>query len=285
MAYRESVFEALSKNLAPVFHKLTDVSIKLMGIPVQLLRISATPDDVNSDGWDDLLGDETYSYQSQIVNNVYVNFPFNEVDTLVNKDSVTVDSSAFYMEDLLPIEVRIPFEGDKNVESVHLDTNDLLVIVMFDSYDNKLPIILQAPRLVTSYFGRYEVGRKYEVTLFRGTLEPEIQGHIDDYIESLGIPTISSVYPASGDLSVSVDTDIVINFGSSMYEDSVEDNFSLFPEVVFESYEWNSSGTLVTISPSGNLTSGTTYIATLTSDTESAGRINLEEDYIWNFTT
>ena len=57
MAYEPSVFDSLAESLSPVIRKLSDISTKLLGQKVMMMRLYTVADDVNSDGFDDLLGD------------------------------------------------------------------------------------------------------------------------------------------------------------------------------------------------------------------------------------
>lgn len=284
MAYEPTVFENLSAALSPVIRKLSDVATNLLGQRVQLIRIYTIADDINDDGFDDLLGDSRNIYQSQIVNNVRIQLPASEIEIFPTTDSTNQSAESISIMDLLPIVIDLPFEGARDEDIIELDTNDILVAVMQDYKGNKISLVLQSPKQVSGFFGKYEIARKYECTLYRGTLEPEIQVHVDNYITSLGTPEVESTTPADGATGFSVSGDIVVQFNTSMDESTTIPAVDISPAVTTTN-EWDLYSGQLTMSPTTDLTSGTTYTITIDEAASSMGGITLEEDYTFDFTT
>lgn len=109
------------------------------------------------------------------------------------------------------------------------------------------------------------------------------------YIFSSGIaspntPTISSTIPEDEEEDVNVNTDIIINFSSPMNEDSVEDNFSIYPYINAD-FSWNSASTQLVIDILTPLVSGTNYEASITDSAKDIYDIPIESDYDFEFTT
>lgn len=285
MAYKESVWESISKNIAPVIRKLTDISIKLVGLPTSVIRIVEIIDDVNDDGFGDMIGDTTYHYEASIIENVILQLPFNEVESFPSKDTTDQSTEALTIEGFLPIIMSIPFEGNRNSVPIELDENDLIIFMMYDSKGNKIPMIFQSPKITSGFFGRYEVVRKYELTLFRGVLEDGIQEIVDDYNTYLGVPEILSTSPLNNAVNIPVDADIVIDFNITMDTDSTESAITIIPNpLVAYVNDWDiTSGELSLVS--GSLASGTLYNIAISTDAKGEGLLPLVSDYNFGFTT
>lgn len=284
MAYEKSVFENLSEKLSPVIRKLSDVALNLLGQQVKMIRISEIDDDINNDGYSDLLGDTTNSYQSQIVNNALIRLPASEIEIFPSKDNSNQSAESISITDFLPIIVSIPFEGNRDDTLVDMDSNDILVAIMEDHKGNKIPLVLQSPKQVSGFFGKYEVNRKYECTLHRGILEDEIQEHINNYIESLGTPAVLSTVPVDDAIGVSISGSLVIDFNTSMDSTTTLSAISINPSISTTS-SWDTYSGQLTLTPDTNLASGTLYTVSINTTAESLGGIPFEENYSFNFTT
>lgn len=102
--------------------------------------------------------------------------------------------------------------------------------------------------------------------------------------ESPETPDIYSLSPLSGTVGMPVDQSPLITFNTPMYESSVEDSFSIFPNIPVN-FVWNQSGTAVYIDPIENLQNGTTYTLSLTNNCKSSRGVTMIKDFEFELTT
>jgi hypothetical protein len=97
-------------------------------------------------------------------------------------------------------------------------------------------------------------------------------------------PTVWSTIPEEGGIEVDRDNSILINFSQPMDEESVEGYLSSDPFISAD-FSWNSSGTVLMITPTTSLESGTLYSILLAQEAESVYGSVFEEDFELTFTT
>ena len=263
MTFKKSLFDKINNAISPAIRKLQDLHIDLLGTKTTLLRISSS--------YNNLMEDESYTLQQQVIANAIIEYPFQDIEIFAQKDqasSLEVDS--FSILDILPIRVIVPIESSNNsgITTVNFDENDLIVDVFYDHDDNKIPVILQSPVLKGTFKGKHIIQKTYEANLYRGILEDDIQTIVDDYISNLGVPVISSSSPSNGDSGVVVTTDISIVFNVSMSQNSVEDNITVSPDFDYTT-SWDDDSTTITINPSADLSSGIAHTIQIAIGTES----------------
>lgn len=183
MGYKKSVLDDISDALAPQVRKLKDISQELVGTKTKIIRIKQTEMS--------MMGDITYEYQSAVVNNVIIRYPFSSIELYASKDEGELNNTALDLFDLLPISMTIPFDAYLEIEAVlsgqtsspvELDENDIIVDVLYDNNDNPIPIKMKVSRIYGGFFGRNQTNRKYDLNLVRGDMEDDIQNIIDVYI-------------------------------------------------------------------------------------------------------
>jgi hypothetical protein len=183
MAYRKSILDILSDKISPKLRKWKDIGTRLHGTKTDVLRIKK--DSVDS------LGEETFSYQSQVISNVILRYPFSNVEMFASKDSTTARTNFNVVElyDLLPVNMYIPFEMETSgtinpeaTEPIEIDENDLIIDVVYDYHRNSIPLVMQVGRVYGALFGKNQINRRYEMNLMRGDMEPAIQTIIDTYV-------------------------------------------------------------------------------------------------------
>jgi hypothetical protein len=176
VAFKNSLVDKLSNALAPKMRALKDINVKLLGTKTKVMRIKQ--EEMN------LLGDITYSYQSDVIDNVIIQYPFNQVEIFGNADSTenTVNSIDFY--DLLPVNLFTYFDKPYVSGASQIDRNDIIVDVLWDEHGTGIPIVFKVSRQFSSFFQKVLISKKYEMTLQRGNIEPEIQNIIDLYIQN-----------------------------------------------------------------------------------------------------
>lgn len=176
----QSIADQLSDVLSPLSRKLTDENVKHLGTGVQCLRITLSEKDV--------MGDQDQTIESSIIENVIIKHPFaSRVRLFGNYDdqSNTFNSTAMDLMEFLPIEIKIPFNGDSEEIPVSLKKGDLLVECLRDEHGNKIPFIMEVSRLFGSFSMKNIIGKTYESTIFRGSLDSSIKQIITDYINSI----------------------------------------------------------------------------------------------------
>jgi hypothetical protein len=286
MGFKPSAYDQIGSALASVLRKVGDVKFNLIGTKTNVIRITQTSDDVNSDGQGDLIGDKTNSYSSSLVSNVHIMYPFNEVELFQTMDSSSGQESvgAISLTELMPIKMYVPFTGDTVDSSRDFDQNDIIVDILFDHNGRKIPLIMTSPKLIGSLWDKYIVRKIYLLTFFRGSLEDNIQTHVDKYTETLGIPIVTSTYPLQSSINFPVSGSLSAMFNFTMYKSSVEENIRLVPSTPLTFY-WDSDEDTVTINPTGNLLSGTTYVCIIEKDSLSSDRCPMSGDFRWSFKT
>ncbi len=273
--FNNSIFDDVTKSIVNTLREVQDIrTSNIEGSVTNVIRISETEDN--------MYGDVTYTYQSQIVENVKIEYPYKDVEMFITVDSETSpDVEAISIYDILPITMTVPFNNKEDI--IDFDNNDILVDVLIGHRGNKIPVIFQSPSLVGSFYGKYVVTKKYELTLYRGTLESPIQERIDEYVNNLGQPTLVSSYPENNDTSIPLDASFSFEFNMRMNEASVENYFSITPEVAVN-YQWE-SGIIFNIIPVENLQPSTEYELTIDENATSEAHIKLQGDITIKFIT
>ena len=168
MPYTKSFQDQLSDSLSPIKRKLSNIRTHFLGTKAEILRITQTSK--NS------FGDKTFSYKTDIIDNVIINYPFSSVEMFSN---ATESSTAIDLLQYLPITMQIPFaDGNTDLNpisgaTVSVAENDIIVQVLYDHNKNKIPIVMRVSRGYFGTSGRNVVKRKYELNLMRGNEERE----------------------------------------------------------------------------------------------------------------
>ena len=173
----KTVADKISRVQASVYRKLRDLNVRTLGTKCEALRISQTvPDD-----W----GQTVEDLKDFIMSSVFIKRPFSgKVQLFGQSNDITGEdtTSAIDLMEFLPVEIFCPFVGDKDEEPVNLLKGDLVVQVLRDQFDTKIPIIYQ----ITRAYGQITVftlcGKQYDAALYRGTLAPNIANAIQLYV-------------------------------------------------------------------------------------------------------
>ena len=100
--------------------------------------------------------------------------------------------------------------------------------------------------------------------------------------EDVTPPTVINSTPKDGAVDVAIDEDITIEFSESMDEASVEDNFTIDPHVN-GSFSWSVDELTYTLD--GEFEHYTEYEVTIPSDATDENGVQMEDDYVFLFTT
>jgi hypothetical protein len=133
------------------------------------------------------MGDKDEVLETSIITNAIIRHPFaNNVQLFQTVSQSTGESvsNAVDLWEILPIEVRILFQGDYDTEVISLKDGDILVEILRDEFNNKLPLIMQVTRGFGAFKVKELVGKHYEATLYRGTIPSAMKQKIDEYINS-----------------------------------------------------------------------------------------------------
>lgn len=181
MTNTTSIAEKLSSALAPTLRKLRDININATGMSTSVLRINPGI----LDKWGQSTTDELDKY---VIANVVIKHPFSNKAQLfsqINNTEQQQDTTAIDLMEFLPIEVYFKFQGDYDEEAIELKRGDLLVYMLRDEHNVKIPVILQITRIFGAFSTRYIVSKNAECTLWRGTLQDDARAMIELYINSL----------------------------------------------------------------------------------------------------
>ena len=182
----ESTYSKIANKVSPLIRRFLDLAIRKMGSFVEVLRITST-------GKKDAYGKETgVSVSANIVTNVVIDYPLNEVELFDNVKDTSLNATSINLMDILPINMWTSFEStpleDEELSSgelVDLERGDYIIHVLKDHKGNKLPIKLQVEKLIGSFYDRNLVTNQYEVSLVRGRLTTDMEALITNYVNGL----------------------------------------------------------------------------------------------------
>lgn len=176
----KTVADKISRVQAKVLRKLEDIHVTNLGTKCQILRITQSlPDD-----W----GQTVEDLKDMIIDSVFITRPWSSsVELFQQLDQATqeADSSALNMWEFLPTKVKIPFSGDRDDVPRDLIKGDIIVEVLRDQYDTKIPIIYQVTRIYGAISVFTVCSKTYECALYRGTLSPNIQTAVNLYVDGI----------------------------------------------------------------------------------------------------
>lgn len=190
MAYKKSTLDQISDKVAPSIRRLKDIHVRLVGTKTNVIRVTQTAVD--------LMGDKTFLYSGQVINNVIIRYPFSNIEMFASKDTGQLDSTAIDLFELLPINMVVPFEayisgavlasGQATVP-IEVDENDIIVDTLYNSNNNSIPLVMRVSRMYAGFFGRNQTNRRYELTMLRGEEAAGIESVIDFYISGQATKT------------------------------------------------------------------------------------------------
>ena len=131
-------------------------------------------------------------------------------------------------------------------------------------------------------------GETTGITVFAGETtqaETVTMNYIGD---DMTAPTVDSTNPTNGATDVSIYTAITATFSETMVSASVNTStvtLKTGTTTVSGFVTYNSSTRTATFSPYSKLSSSTTYTATITTEVQDRTGNQMEQDYIWSFTT
>jgi hypothetical protein len=188
MSYQQSLMDKVSRALAPVIRRISDISVILTGTRVNLLRISKGIDPFTNKRRD-VLGDRApVTWTATVLSNVIIKYPFSKVEIFAERkgNDMKFHINGYDMMEFLPVELSLQFTGS-NAESDPIDIvkGDYIVDVLYDEHNNPIPFVMEVTKTYGSFFVKDIVSKTAEMTLVRGTLDAQIQNEIDKYIENI----------------------------------------------------------------------------------------------------
>lgn len=177
MAFSRSTYDSISKDLSGALRKITDINMQILGTEIQVLRVTRT--------MTDSLGNTTQTMETHLIDNAILSHPLGgNIKFYATADGnydINVDGIDIW--DLLPFILRVPFENEtEDDKSTGLKKGDLIVYILLDHNQTKIPIIFEVTRLVGGFMQKNMTKRAYELALYRETLETDIQTQVDAYI-------------------------------------------------------------------------------------------------------
>lgn len=97
-------------------------------------------------------------------------------------------------------------------------------------------------------------------------------------------PLVTTTAPTEGETDFDVDSPIIINFNTSMNEDSVLNSLDVVPWFDYR-LAWDVDSKQLVIDPTSSLANNTEYEITINNNAKSYVDQNLEEDFVLTFTT
>ena len=173
-----SIVDSLSEKLAPVYRKLQDLKVGiLLGTAIEVLRITQTTPDV--------MGETEETVSATVIDNVIIQHPYaSKVQIFETYSQLTqqINTGSIDIWDVLPIQMQVLFSGTFASEAIEIKRGDLIIEILKDDKGNKLPLIMSVEKVFGAFFVKYQVGRNYELTLYRGILSSTIQTALDEFI-------------------------------------------------------------------------------------------------------
>jgi hypothetical protein len=171
--------DILSSKLSDLYRKLSDLNIKILGTETSVLRITKSTPDV--------LGDFTETVSSQIINNVIIKYPTADIKLVNSTNSTTgAKTDAMDLWELLPIKLILPYytNFEYTTNPIALMEDDIIVHVLIDENNNKIPITMYVTLPKGVLFNRHLVKKVYDLTLYRGDTTSAMQTIITTYVNS-----------------------------------------------------------------------------------------------------
>ncbi|MEX0660620.1 MAG: Ig-like domain-containing protein [Balneolaceae bacterium] len=133
----------------------------------------------------------------------------------------------------------------------------------------------------------------YTATITTGAEDENGTALENDYVWSFTtgdalIPTVDSTDPEDQEQDVELNKIVTAIFSQSMDALTIDETtFTLFDDVtqIDGTVSYNTNDITASFEPDVDLSSGTTYTATITTGAEDENGIALENDYVWSFTT
>jgi hypothetical protein len=187
MTYSKSMADLLAEKLAPVVRKLADNTARLVGTQVSMLRISQDIDPFTRKKRD-VLGDlAPRTWGSTVLANIMVKYPFQKLDIFPER----IDgqkrwvAGGYDLAEILPIELELPFEGIPEEDAVDIADGDYLVDVLIDADGDFIPLIMKLGQVSAGFMVKHMVRKTSNMTLVRGTIEPQVRVQIDKYLADI----------------------------------------------------------------------------------------------------
>lgn len=188
--FRPSVLDKFSRFHAKTFRKVTDRNLIYFATQAQILRITPKVRTRKTTSLLEVsvLGDFSETLAGYVVHSLAINYPFNAVEVFQDKDfnqeQAQTSIAAIDIETLLPITVTMKFDGKyEEDDPIEFFKNDLIVDTFFDHHGNLIPVILQFQRFRGSFFGKDQISKTAEVSLYRKQLEQDAQTAVDLYLD------------------------------------------------------------------------------------------------------
>ena len=176
----KTVADKISRVQASVYRKLEDLHVRSLGTKCQVLRITK--------GLGDDWGQTEDDLKDMIIDSVYIKRPWSskvQMFSQLNAATQESESSAIDIWEFLPTEIKIPFSGDKDAEPVELMKGDMIIEVLRDDHDTKIPIIYEITRCYGAITVFTVCAKTYECALYRGTPATNIANAIKLYTDMI----------------------------------------------------------------------------------------------------
>lgn len=176
----DSVLDKLTPVITEISRKMNDVNLNILGTKAKVLRIVY--------GEKDVFGESTENLEPacDIIANVIIKHPLgSQVQLFESLSDQTLETDSLDLWEILPFEMRILSEGTYGTEPVAIKKGDLIIEVLEDFRSNKVPLILKVTKVFGGFFGKNMNSRKFELTLYRGTLPSFILKAIENYVNNL----------------------------------------------------------------------------------------------------
>lgn len=172
-----SITDKLSNSLSPIYRILQDLKVSLLGTAIKVLRITKTTPDV--------MGETQEILTASVLDNVIIQHPYaSKVQLFESYSQITqqISTGSIDIWDVLPIQMQVLFNGTFASEAIEIKRGDLIIEILKDDKGNKLPLIMSVEKIFGAFFVKHQVGRNYELTLYRGILSSTIQTALDEFI-------------------------------------------------------------------------------------------------------
>jgi hypothetical protein len=184
----KSIHDKLSKLESKLNRKSVNINSKINGTEVNLIRIQK----YSPEGWAgqayDVFGHSQKRPIFDVIGNCLLKYPGNKFDLFnVLDDNYEMKSTAFDINDILPVKLTIQFRGEYVKDPVNLLTGDLLIDIKLDENENKIPVILEVKKMDGEFRGKYLIKRTADLALVRGNLSKELKNYIKEYIANFNV--------------------------------------------------------------------------------------------------
>ena len=169
----KSISDTIAQRLAPVYRKLNDMKIKLLGSKINIMILKVT--DTNA------LDDKDTEVTSTKEIYAHIVYP-SEITIFRGRDSDgnLIDDKAIFLEDVLPIEMYVTMDDINNT----IEEGDIIIHLLWDENNNCIPQVFKVARALGAFKSKEQIMKKFILSNIRTTMNDTLMTAVRTYISA-----------------------------------------------------------------------------------------------------